>query len=313
MTPFSRHALTAALLSSALFAQTQIAHANFDNFTFDDNISMGGPNLLVAIRTQVPATTVATRIEVWTGEGVGTNSLALWSHDPVNNRPLAQLGVGTWSMGQVNGWQGAPLTTPVVLLANDDVWVVWGPTNGAQSSVAGSGPGAQPYRGSFDGGNSWSGPFQSLQWKFRIWTGTPGHYEVYGTACPGSRGAGTPQLGWFGTPEIGFSFDIHLQRGLPGSFAFLLFGDSDSTFNGTPLPYSLTPLGAPNCSVLAAPVGNLLLPIDPANGQAGFTMSIPVLPAAIGYRMFHQWLCLDPAANPLGLTTSNAGAATIGG
>lgn len=298
-------------MSASLTAQTQIVHANFDNFVFDDNVSMGGPNLLVAIRTQIPTTAVATRIEVWTGEQSGTNSLALWSHDAVNNRPGAPLGSGTWSMGRVNGWQGAMLSPPILVTSGQDVWVVWGPINGAQSSVAGTGAGAQPYRGSFDGGQTWNGPFQSLQWKFRIWTGSPGHYELYGAGCAGTRGA--PQLAWFGTPMVGSSLQVHLNRAVPGTFAFLVFGDSATIANGTPLPYSLGGLGAPNCNVVAAPVGNVLSPTDPATGQAIFTMNLPNMAAAIGYQVFHQWFCLDAAANALGLTVSNGGAATIGG
>jgi hypothetical protein len=195
---FAALLLAATTASLSLSAQAQIVHANFDTPTFDDGVSMGGPNLLFAIKTQAPTVLAATRVEVWTGEQSGTNTISLWSHDAINNRPLAPLGTGSWSMGRVNGWQGAPLATPVVLNANEDVWVVWGCQNGAQAPADGPGPGAQQYRGSFDGGASWNGPFTGQQWKFRIWTGFAGHYEVYGTGCNGSRG--TPQLGWYGMP-----------------------------------------------------------------------------------------------------------------
>ncbi len=310
------HQLAAFLFATAAglapcTAQAAVVHANFDTPIYDTNNSMGGPNLLLGIRTQIPTTTVATRIEIWTGEGTGTNTIALWSHDAVNNRPLAPIGGGGWSMGRVNGWQGAQLTAPIPLTAGQDVWVVWGCINGSQSSLqATSGPGAQPYRGSFDGGNSWNGPFQSLQWKFRIWTGFTGHYEIYGSGCSGARGI--PQLGWYGMPLAGGSFDIHLDRAVPGNFALLSFGESNTSSAGTPLPYSLAPHGAPGCSVLGSLLVTSLYPTDPVTGQAVVTVSLPNDPSLAGFPFYSQWFCLDASANSLGIAVSNAGAATIG-
>lgn len=297
-------------LLSPTFAQTAIAHANFDTLVYDNGVSMGGPGLWVGIRTQIPAATVATLAEVWTGEASGTNSIALWSHDPVNNRPLALLGTGSWSMGRTNGWQGAYLSPPVPLTANQDVWIVWAPINNAQASVESTGAGAQPYRPSFDNGQTWGGPYQGLQWKFRIWTGTPGNYSVYGTGCTGSRG--TPVLGWFGMPMAGSTFQITLDRGPLGSLAMLAFGDSDSQSNGTPLPFSLAPFGAPACSVFASPLVTMLYGTDPASGQSVATVTLPGDPSLVGFRIFDQWFCLDPAANGLGMSVSNAGVGTIG-
>lgn len=308
---FASQFCAAAALLVPTTAQATIVHANFDTPIYVDNMSMGGPNLLLAIKTQIPTTTVATRIEVWTGEGIGQNTIALWSDDPVNNRPLAQLGVGNWAMGRVNGWQGAPLTTPIVLNAGQDVWVVWGPQNGAQSSVeATSGVGAQPYRGSFDGGASWNGPYQSLLWKFRIWTGFPGHYEPFGSGCSGARGV--PELAWYGMPMAGGTFQVHLARAVPGNFAMLSFGDSNTSSGGNPLPFSLAPFGAPNCSVLGSLLVTMLYPTDPVTGQSIATVTLPNDPLLAGFLFYNQWFCLDLPANPLGLTTSNAGTATIG-
>lgn len=302
--------LAAAFALSTATAQTAIAHANFDTLIYDNGSSMGGPNLWVGIRTQIPAATVATRVEVWTGEGAGTNSISLWTHDPVNNRPLAMLGTGSWAMGRTNGWQGAYLSPPVPLTANQDVWVVWAPINGSQSSVESTGAGAQPYRPSFDNGATWGGPYQGLQWKFRIWTGTPGHYTVYGTGCTGSRGR--PDLAWFGMPMAGSTFQVTLDRGPLGSFAFLSFGDSDTQSNGTPLPYSLAGLGAPNCAVLASPLVTMLYGTDPVTGQSSATVTLPADPSLVGFPIYDQWFCYDPAANALGISVSNAGAGTIG-
>jgi hypothetical protein len=295
--------------SSLLPAQAQIVHADFDTSVFADLVSMGGPNLLLAIKTTVPAAVVATRVEVFTGEGAGANSIALWSHDVGLDRPLAALGSGQWQMGFTNGWQGAPLAAPVPLAANDVVWIVWGCQNGAQASVQGNGAGAQPYRGSFDGGTTWSGPFQTEQWKFRIWSGPAAHFEVYGTGCAGT--GGVPRLAWIGAPLAGTTFAIDLARGPAASVALLAIGDSDTTFGAVPLPWSMAPFGAPACSLWTSWVTAVATPVDVV-GQALVPLTVPAAPGLAGLRFFCQWTCFDPAANAFGFTFSNAGVATVG-
>ncbi|MEO6597621.1 MAG: hypothetical protein ABIP94_22990 [Planctomycetota bacterium] len=301
--------LSAALLITPLAAQAQISHANFDTFVYDNGQSMGGPNLLLAIKTQVPTSFLATRVEVFTGERTGLNTIALWSHDVANNRPLAPLGSGSWQMGVTNSWQGAPLLTPIALTAGQDIWVVWGSQNSSQASVQGNGAGAQPYRGSFDSGATWNGPFQGLQWKFRIWSGPAGHYESYGAGCSG--GAGVPRLSWFGLPLAGTSFDIRLDRAIASTVALLTFGDSNAIANGIPLPLSLQFLGAPNCSLLTS-LNTTVTSLVDVTGEAVLTVSIPPNPTLAGFRFYNQWFCFDAAANALGFTASNGGAATVG-
>lgn len=70
------------------------------------------------------------------------------------------------------------------------LWVVWSPFASAQASSEGRlGTGTQPYRASTNGGQTWTGPFQDIRWKFRIWCSTPvGHYEAFGDlTCRGSN------------------------------------------------------------------------------------------------------------------------------
>lgn len=304
-----RFVLAGALLLAPTLAQAQVAHADFDNFTFDNGVSMGGPGLWLGIKTTVPASFVATRVEVWTGEQTGLNTLSLWSHDAVNNQPLAPLGSGSWQMGFTNSWQGAPLATPVPLTTGQDVWIVWACSNGAQSSVQGTGAGAQPYRGSFNNGASWSGPFQSLQWKFRIWSGPAGHIDLFGAGCSGA--AGTPRLSWFGLPMAGTSFDVLLDRAVGGTVAALILGDSNTNFGGQALPLSLASIGAPACSLLSSVVATLGSGVDPS-GQAVLSLAIPANPALAGFGFYGQWFCLDLNANALGLTFSNGGSMIVG-
>ena len=47
-------------------------------------------------------------------------------------------------------------------------------------------------------------------------------------------------------------------------------------------------------------------------GQTAWRMFVPPSPALVGTAFYNQALVLDPAANPAGITASNAAAATIG-
>lgn len=303
-----RSLLVASSFCITLSAQATPCHAQLDNLTYDNGTSMGGPGLLLAMKTTAPATYVATRIEVFTGEQQGSNTIALWSHDAVNNRPLAPLAAGTWSMSRTNTWQGANLATPFAVTQGQDLWVVWAPINGAQASVQGAGV-TLTYRGSFDGGASWNGPFNG-PWKFRIWCGPLGQVESFGLGCPGT-GARRPEFGWFGLPQVGAPFDLHLERGLASSAALLAFGDSDAFYQGNPLPLSLQPLGAPGCNVLCSLVATFFTPTDPS-GQAVVSITVPPAPGLVGTPFFNQWFVLDANANALGMTTSSGGRATVG-
>jgi hypothetical protein len=302
--------LSALALPLAAQSPCSILQADFNTPTYAGNISMGGPNLLLAIRLTAPITYVATRIEMFTGNGVGSNTVAIWSHDAVNNQPLAVLGQGSWLMSRIRGWQGANLTQPVPVLQAQVIWLVWAPINGAQASVEGTGAGAQPQRGSFNGGQTWNGPFQSNQWKFRILGGSCGHGEVFGTGCMGASRT-LPELGWGGIPAVGGTFSVLLERGVPSDFALLVIGDSNTSWNTTPLPYDLTPHGAAGCLLHASPVATLFSPTD-ALGGATFSTSVPPNLALYGLQFYGQWLVHDAAANAVGIKVSNAGAGVVG-
>ena len=126
--------------------------------TFKNDTSMGGPGLLLAMHYTPGADASLGRVEVYTGEGSGTNAVSIWSSDPGTGLPSAQVAVGTWSMDTVNGWQGADLDTCVPVTAGTDYWVVWAPVNGAQASWDTAGT-RVTYHGSFDGGGSWGSAY----------------------------------------------------------------------------------------------------------------------------------------------------------
>lgn len=308
-----RTLLSSLVMASLLGAQSTICHSLSNNTTFDTLTSMGGPNLWLAIKTQAPATTVvvATRAEIWTGEALGTNSLSLWSHDAVNNRPATQLGGGSWSMSRVNGWQGVTFA-PIVILPSTDFWIVWAPINGAQASIEiNNFPGGPTYRGSFDNGQSWNGPYSSTLWKYRIFCGgSPGHFELMGSGCTGSNRL-RPELGFVGVPTLGQNTVFLLERGLASSTAFLSLGASSTAWGPTPLPFDMGAIGAPGCMALCSLDIVLSTAID-VTGQANLSLPVPSLAALLGQPLFSQWLVVDPAVNALKLVVSSGGKGKFG-
>lgn len=69
-------------------------------------------------------------------------------------------------------------------------------------------------------------------------------------------------------------------------------------------------LGAPGCALFQNP--DLVQTVFGAGGIASSSLAIPNSPTSIGAEIRTQGLSLDPAANALGLTTSNGLVATIG-
>jgi hypothetical protein len=99
--------LLLSLIALTCFAAPAVAqtpcYAENDGNNFSDNVSLGGPNLTVGIKFVAPANFAVTRIEVFTGEATGINTIGIYSHDAGLNQPLAWLGNNTWSMSPTNG------------------------------------------------------------------------------------------------------------------------------------------------------------------------------------------------------------------
>ncbi|MBK8979686.1 MAG: hypothetical protein IPM29_27620 [Planctomycetes bacterium] len=300
--------------AAALPAQSVPCFDTSPNNVFDDNISMGGPNLLYAVKFNSGAGLAVFAAEVFSGERVATASLGIWSHDAVNNRPQQDLGTGTWQMTQLDCWQGALLPSPVLLAPNTDFWIVFGPPNGAQSPIERVNTAStQQYRGSFDGGQSWNGPFVRYDHKFRLYCGPkfPGSFITLGSYCPlGSRTLNPRIAGCIAT--IGGSLDLTLTRGEANTTAVLAIGFSDTvTSGGVPLPIDLTPIGATSCS-LFIDVQASGTAMTNGSGNASFSLPVPAIPAIVGNPVFAQWFQLSPGTNPLGLIASDYGVAVIG-
>ncbi|MBK8974729.1 MAG: hypothetical protein IPM29_02275 [Planctomycetes bacterium] len=308
-------ALLALATLTPLSAQVGPCVAAHDNLVFDDGSSMGGPNLLIGFRQRSGSTPLTIHgAQFFTGERTGTNTIGIWSHDALRDQPLADLGTGSFAMSTVNSWQGTNLPSPVTVPANTDFWLVWGPINGAQASIEDrwlSSP--TVYRGSFDGGRTWNGPYTGKSWKFRVWCHPlgPPAVNTFGLGCIGSTGS-TPQIGATGLPRLGQSLTLTLDGALPRAQTWLCLGFSDTLWAGAiPLPHELLAQGAPGCFVLVDLMVVSAVRAD-GRGSASLAISMPTHPALVGYGFYAQWLAADASANGLGLVTSDAAVVTLG-
>lgn len=130
-----------------------------------------------------------------------------------------------------------------------------------------------------------------------------------GQGCAGSNGV--PVMANANTPQIGSVFQLNVTN-LPvgGGLFVMVMGFSTAFLPGFgPLPFDLAPLGAPGCLARCDAPGVLFL----AHGQGvgTYVLGIPNVPRFVGTRFVHQAYVFDPPANPLGVTTSNAGIGTV--
>jgi len=313
----TRCLLAASLLSFGAPSQTPPCYADFPSANYLTGWSMGGPGLTVAIKLKSTSLLVITRIEVHTGGKTGQSTMLVYSHDSANNQPLSTLGSGTFTEVTTIGWQGANMTAPILVLPNTDFWFGWQPVGSEMTPTEGYGTnppptGAQVYRGSFNNGGSWNGPFTQHQWKIKIFCGgqTPGSVTTFGTACRGSN-AQLPAIGYSIVPTIGQSYSMTLTSGPSTQPAFLGFGVSTTNWLGYSLPLSLTPYNAPSCT-LYIDLPYLIPTTTNTAGSASSSISVPNNSGLVGQFTLHQWIALDPAANGLGLILSNAAKATVG-
>lgn len=93
--------------------------------------------------------------------------------------------------------------------------------------------------------------------------------------------------------------------------AYLTLGASNTQWGSIPLPFSLTGLNAPGCSIY-----NDVLAVVPgtttATGNITTTIPVPGLPSLSGQDLYTQYVFLDPAFNGLGAVTTNGFKCAIG-
>jgi hypothetical protein len=137
-------------------------------------------------------------------------------------------------------------------------------------------------------------------------TSVPGSFSTFGGACSGP--AGTPQLTASAAPWIGTAPTLTLAPApVLGVFAL---GGSSSMMGTLTLPASLAPIGMPGCSLLVSL--DTVVSRLPNGAVATLPLPIPYSTQLIAQQFFVQGASLDAGANALGITVSNALAATIG-
>jgi hypothetical protein len=137
-------------------------------------------------------------------------------------------------------------------------------------------------------------------------------WVAFGAGCTGT--AGTPVLAPDAgqLPWIGEAFTTKLGN-VPASalrVPFGLLGVSKTNWNGIPLPVDLGSIGMPGCTLFTS--AELVATLSAPSGVATWTLPIPPEPAFVGSRLWQQAVVLDPGANVLGMSASNAGEAYIG-
>jgi hypothetical protein len=146
-----------------------------------------------------------------------------------------------------------------------------------------------------------------------IWEYGPmaaGSYEPFGAGCTGS--AGTASLGARDglRPYPGNAVTVDVAP-VPANAAVLVsVGLSRTQWSSFTLPLSLAGLGMPGCTLYASPDVSLLLA---ANGStATWTFHIPNNQGLVGLQFYNQAFVVDPPANTVGITTTNAAEGLIG-
>lgn len=135
-------------------------------------------------------------------------------------------------------------------------------------------------------------------------------YQRFGVACTGS--AGLPSLdAAVGTlPWAGYSFSSVLQNVPATAPCVGLIGVSRQSWQAFSLPIDLSVVGAPGCSAFVSV--EAVFQLANVGGSATWPLPIPWAAALLGARFYQQALVLDPSANALGATVSNAAEAVIG-
>jgi len=112
-------------------------------------------------------------------------------------------------------------------------------------------------------------------------------------------------------PMMGGNMIYLSQNAAPNSPVALLLGFSSSQWGSLKLPLDLASIAAPGC-MLYSSVQRSFLGQSDASGNAVIQLPIPDDTGLIGFTYYSQFVAIDPSANFLGLTMSNAMVSTIG-
>lgn len=279
-------------LALSLPAQ-QRCDARNDDGTLVNNVTTGGPNLSIGMRLTAQTSYTIAAVQVQTGLQTGAGSMAIWSHDAVNDRPGSNIsGDGAYSQCRVISWQGAVLPTPVPVTTGQVFWVVWSMPNGSRTPWSTNTVGDVPYRGSFDGGLTWNGqnngaqPWPAKPYKIRLFC--PYATNAFQHVGQGKTGAvGVPVTEVTGWAAQGNEIDVNLKSAAPASPAVLAVG--------TPAQFQIPGLA----DVYVNPVFTVAVTTSGTAGRGSGDAGLPLLiprAGASGFPLAVQWFVLDALA-----------------
>lgn len=135
--------------------------------------------------------------------------------------------------------------------------------------------------------------------------------RYFGTPCANAGVTSVSSSGGTADYTIGSTVNFWSGSGQPNVSVLHTVGLSATDWNGLPLPFDFAPLGAPGCNLL---VGASVMTgfARNANGTVNRQITIPNSPALGNLTFYAQWANLDPAANAMGLSLTEATAITIG-
>jgi hypothetical protein len=130
----------------------------------------------------------------------------------------------------------------------------------------------------------------------------PGSITSFGLPCAGSLGF--PTLACSGSPTLGQTLTFRAGILWPRTGGFFLFGLSNTSANGTPLPLPLSGFGFIGCALFVSPDATTFV-VSPATfpSYASRQLPVPHTLGLVGARFFGQYAGLDGLA---GLVFTNA-------
>jgi hypothetical protein len=110
-------------------------------------------------------------------------------------------------------------------------------------------------------------------------------------------------------PFIGGPFQADVGNA-PLGIAIMVLGFSDTTSGGLPLPFDLSVIGMPGCSLLAE-IGETFF-LFGAPPTVTWSVTIPLDTLFLGVFFYNQAAVADPGINAMNLTVTNGARARIG-
>jgi F5/8 type C domain len=135
-----------------------------------------------------------------------------------------------------------------------------------------------------------------------MFAGYIGEQWQYGAGC--RVGSTVPRLDNAVRPTTGANLSMTVSAVPTNGLGLLVTGLSASAFGALPLPFELTPLGAPHCWALTSLDATSLA--TTTTGTLTFPFAIPTTSGTLGTRLFQQAVVYAPATNAFGFVVSNA-------